>query len=157
MNIQKQHQKIRENELHASIGDIFIYLEQFNKNRHSLTLKITSRNRQQLFIIKVHFLLFQILMYIIIHILSSLNHDYDRFQYIIGKSFLSFPFICIYLLLSGVYDGGFMAVVNRKLNLTNYEIKRYPCYFKLYVSFDFPFAKFLIKIAEFLNKIKIET
>ena len=69
----------QENELHASIGDIFIYLEQFNKNRHSLTLKITSRNRQQLFIIKVHFLLFRILMYIIIHILSSLNHDYDRF------------------------------------------------------------------------------
>ena len=69
----------QENELHASIGDIFIYLEQFNKNRHSLTLKITSRNRQQLFIIKVHFLFFRILIYILIHILSSLNHDYDRF------------------------------------------------------------------------------
>ena len=28
-----------------------------------------------------------------------------------GRVF-SFPFIYIYLLLSGVYDGGFMAVVN---------------------------------------------
>ena len=34
-------------------------------------------------------------------------------------------------------------------------MKSYPCYFKLYVPFDFPFSEFLINIAEFLRKTKV--